>query len=85
LHSLKSAFDRLHRRSKIVTTLLFGTRFMRTMARWKYNFINLNLEGCFSTYSVLEVKETLWKMRQRQGRWKSVMTIWRRIGTMVRW
>jgi hypothetical protein len=30
---------------------------MRMMARWKDNFINLNLEGCFSTFSILEVKE----------------------------
>jgi hypothetical protein len=30
---------------------------MRVMARWKDNFINFNLEGCFSTCSVLEVKE----------------------------
>jgi hypothetical protein len=62
------ALDRLHRRSKIGTTLLFGTRFMRVMARWKYNFINFNLEGCFSTCYVQEVKGKLWKMRQRQGR-----------------
>jgi hypothetical protein len=60
--------DRLHRRSKIDTTLLFGTRFMRVMARWKDNFINFNLKGCFSTCSVQEVKGKLWKMRQQQGR-----------------
>jgi hypothetical protein len=30
---------------------------MHVMARWKDNFIKFNLEGCFSTYSVLEVKE----------------------------
>jgi hypothetical protein len=54
--SLKSALDRLHRRSKIGTTLLFGTRFMHTMARWKDNFIKFNMEGCFSTFSVLEKK-----------------------------
>jgi hypothetical protein len=64
---LKSALDRLHRRSKIGTTLLFGTHFMRTMGHWKDNFMNFNLEGCFNTCSVLEVKEKLWKMRQRQG------------------
>jgi hypothetical protein len=64
---LKSALYRLHRQSKIGTTLLFGTRFMRMMARWKDNSINLNLEGCLSTYSVLEEKENLLKMRQRQG------------------
>jgi hypothetical protein len=40
---------------------------MRMMACWKDNFMNLNLEGCFSTCSILEVKENLWKMRQRQG------------------
>jgi hypothetical protein len=39
------ALDRLHRRSKIGTTLLFETHFMRVMARWKDNFINFNLEG----------------------------------------
>jgi hypothetical protein len=49
----KIALDRLHRQSKIGTTLLFGTRFMRAMARWKDNFINLKLEGCFSTSSIL--------------------------------
>jgi hypothetical protein len=27
------------------------------MARWKDNFIKFNLEGCFSTCSILEVKE----------------------------
>jgi hypothetical protein len=27
------------------------------MARWKYNFIKFNLEGWFSTCSVLEVRE----------------------------
>jgi hypothetical protein len=53
---LKSALDRWHRRSKIGTTLLFGTRFMRMMAHWKYNFMKFNLEGCFSTCSVLEKK-----------------------------
>jgi hypothetical protein len=62
--SLKSALDRLHRRSKIGTTLLFGTRFMRTMAHSKDNFINFNLEGCFITCYVLEIREKLWKMRQ---------------------
>jgi hypothetical protein len=41
---------------------------MRMMARWKDNFMNFNLDGCFSTGSVLEVKEKLWKMRQQQGR-----------------
>jgi hypothetical protein len=65
---LKSALDRLHRQIKIGTTLLFGTRFMRLMARWKYNSMNLYLEGCLSTYSVLDVKENLWQMNQRQGR-----------------
>jgi hypothetical protein len=55
---------------------LFGTRFMRTMARWKDNFMNFNLEGCFSTCSVLEEEEKLWKMSQRQRTTlKSVMTI----------
>jgi hypothetical protein len=68
LRNLKSALDRLHRRSKIGTTLLFGTRFMRMMACWKDNLMEFNLEGCLCTYSVLEVKENLWKMRQRQGR-----------------
>jgi hypothetical protein len=33
--------------------------FQRTLARWKENFINFNLEGCFSTCSVLEVKGKL--------------------------
>jgi hypothetical protein len=66
--SLKSALDRLHRRSKIGTTVLFGTRFMRMMARWKDNFINFNFEGFFTTCSVQEVQGKLWKMRQRQGR-----------------
>jgi hypothetical protein len=42
------AMDILHRRSKIDTTLLFGTHFIRMMARWKGNFMNFNLEGCFS-------------------------------------
>jgi hypothetical protein len=56
--------DGLQRRSKLGTTLLFGTRFTRMMARWKDNFMNFNLEGCFSTCSVLEEKEKLWKMRQ---------------------
>jgi hypothetical protein len=65
---LKSALDRLHHRSKIGTTLLFGTRFMRIMTRWKDNSMNFNLEGCLSTYYVLEVKENMWKMRQGQGR-----------------
>jgi hypothetical protein len=46
----------LHRQSKIGTTLLFGTRFMHMMARWKDDFINFNMEGCFSTFSVLEEK-----------------------------
>jgi hypothetical protein len=46
--------DRLHRRSKIGTTLLFGTRFMHMMARWKDNFMKFNVEGCLSTFSVLE-------------------------------
>jgi hypothetical protein len=44
---------------------------MRMMAHWKDNLMDFNLEGCLSTYSVLEVKENLWKMRQRQGRGKS--------------
>jgi hypothetical protein len=65
---LKSVLDRLHPRSKIDTTLLFGTRFMPIMAHWKDNFMNFNLEGCLSTCSVEEVRENLWKMRQRQGR-----------------
>jgi hypothetical protein len=43
---------------------LFGTRFMHMMARWKDNSMNFNLEWCFSTCSVLVVKENLWKMRQ---------------------
>jgi hypothetical protein len=30
---------------------------MHMMARWKDNFMNFNLEGCFSTFSVLEEKE----------------------------
>jgi hypothetical protein len=64
---LKTALDRLHCRSKIGTTLLFGTHFMRMMARWKDNSMNFNLEGCLRTCSVEEVKENLWKMRQRQG------------------
>jgi hypothetical protein len=64
---LKSALDRLHRRSKIDTTLLFGTCFMRMMARWKDNSMNFNLEHSLSTYSVLEVKENMWNMSQRQG------------------
>jgi hypothetical protein len=67
LRSLKSALDRLHRLSKIGTTLLFGTHFMRTIACWKDNFINFNLKGCLSTCSVQEVREKLWKMRQQQG------------------
>jgi hypothetical protein len=67
LRSLKSALDRLHRRSKIGTTLLFGARF-NTMARWKDNFINYNFHRCFSTCYVQEVKGKLWKMRQQQGR-----------------
>jgi hypothetical protein len=70
------ALDRLHRRSKISTNLLFGTRFMHMMARWKDTFMNFNLEGCFSTCFVLQEKEKLWKMRQRQRTGlKSVMTI----------
>jgi hypothetical protein len=40
---------------------------MRMMDRWKDNFINFNLEACFSTCSVLEVREKLWKIRQQQG------------------
>jgi hypothetical protein len=59
--------DRVHCRSKISTTLLFGTRFMCVMAHWKYNFINFNLEGCFSTCSVQEVKGKLWKMSYKDG------------------
>jgi hypothetical protein len=51
------ALDRLHRRSKIGTTLLFGTRFMRVIARWKDNFMNFNFEGCFATCALLEVRE----------------------------
>jgi hypothetical protein len=47
------ALDRLHRWSKIGTILLFGTRFMHMMAHWKDNFMNFNLEGCFSTCSIL--------------------------------
>jgi hypothetical protein len=39
---------------------------MHMMARWKDNFMNFNLEGVFSTCYVLEEKEKLWKMRQRQ-------------------
>jgi hypothetical protein len=62
------ALDRLQRRSKIGITLLFGTHFMRVMARWKDNFIKFNSEGLFSTCSVQEVKGKLWKMRHRQGR-----------------
>jgi hypothetical protein len=50
------SLGQLHRRSKISTSLLFGTRFMRMMARWKDNLMNFNLEGCLSTYYVLEVK-----------------------------
>jgi hypothetical protein len=30
---------------------------MRMIARWKNNFMNFNLEGCFSTCSVLEKKK----------------------------
>jgi hypothetical protein len=29
---------------------------MHMMARWKDNFINFNMEGCFNTFSVLEEK-----------------------------
>jgi hypothetical protein len=64
---LKSALDRLHCRSKIGTTLLFETRFMRMMARWKDNSMKFNLEDFLKTCSVEKVKENLWKMRQRQG------------------
>jgi hypothetical protein len=67
LHSLKSALDILHRQSKIGTTLLFGIRFMSKIARWKDNFINYNLEGCFITCSI-KLREKLWKMRQQQRR-----------------
>jgi hypothetical protein len=73
----------LHHWSKKDTTLLFGTHFMRMMAHWKHNFMNFNLEWCFSTCSILEVKEKLWKMRQLQGRDES--RSWRRIGTMAWW
>jgi hypothetical protein len=72
---LKSASDILHHRSKIGTTLLFETYFMRIMAHWKDNFMKFNLEGCFSTCSILELKEKLWKVRQRQGRDEVVMMI----------
>jgi hypothetical protein len=40
---------------------------MGMIAHWKDKLMNLNLEVCFSTCSVQEVKENLWKMRQRQG------------------
>jgi hypothetical protein len=45
--------------------------------------MNFNLEGCFSTCSVLEEKEKLWKMRQWQGRDESWW--WWRIETMDWW
>jgi anti-sigma-K factor RskA len=71
------SLGQLHRRSKISTSLLFGTRFMRMMARWKDNLMNFNLEGCFSTCSICSgsKKKIVEDEAVTRTRWKSVMTI----------
>jgi hypothetical protein len=49
---------------------------MRMMACWKDNLMNFNLEGCFSTCSVLEDKiKTVEDEAATRTGWKSVMTI----------
>jgi hypothetical protein len=68
--------DRLHRRSKIGTTLLFGTRFVRMMARWKHNFMKFNLEGVFRYMFCSGSKKTMEDEAATRIGWKSVMTIW---------
>ena len=57
--------NKLQRCDKIDITLLFGISFGRMRTRWKGKFVHFAMEHCFSTGSVLKLKEKFVKMRQQ--------------------
>jgi hypothetical protein len=62
--NLKSALDRLQRRSRTGITHSIGVRWGWIKTWWKDNFMHHAWKLLFSTWSYLDREENLWKKRQ---------------------